>query len=35
MHNTINISSKLPVSAYIQAIITAAHYLELTKNTKQ
>ena len=31
LHNPINNSSMLPVSAYLQAIIISVHYLELTK----
>jgi hypothetical protein len=30
MYNTVSSSSRLPVSAYIQAIITPMHYLELS-----
>jgi hypothetical protein len=31
MYNTVNSSPSLPVSAYIQAIITPMHYLDLTE----
>jgi hypothetical protein len=29
LYNTVNISSRLPVLAYLQAIVTPIHYLEL------
>ena len=33
MHNTVNNSSRLPVSAYIQAIIRPKRYLEIMKKS--
>jgi hypothetical protein len=34
MHNTVNSSSRLPVSAYTQAIVRPIHYTGLTKKKK-